>query len=125
MTRYAILFASLLLLGCRPGAVEKMAYVTQQIDTTYSVGYAEHAGVCLEYSPGWEEYDACMAPWEAGADAVRVLHATTLALDVADRPGYKAAGCAWFRAVGVVDAVSPMPLPAAKTALASRWRRKC
>lgn len=120
-----VLFCSLLLVACRPEAIETMAHTTKQIDATYSAAYAVHADACLEASSGWTEYDACMEPWETGAEAVGVLHDTTLALDLADRRGFKAAGCAWFRAVAVVDAVSPVNIPAAKTALASRWRRKC
>ena len=127
MTRFAIFFASLLLLvSCRPKAIETMAHATKQIDTQYSAAYQEAAKACLERSGNWKEYDACMDPWETGADAVRALHATTLALDVADnKTAFKGSACAWYRAVAVVDAVSPVELPAASTALASSWRRKC
>jgi len=127
MTRFVPFFASLLLLvACRPEAIEKMAHATKQMDATYSAAYAEAADDCLEASSGWAEYDACMEPWETGAEALGVVHDAALALDTADaRLNYKAAGCAWFRAVAVLDAVSPVEIPAAATALTSRWNRRC
>ena len=103
-----------------------MAHATKQITTTYSAAYLEQADVCREASSGWAEYDRCMAPWEAGADAVGVLYDTTLALDLTDgRRHHREAGCAWLRAVAVVDATSPVDIPAVKTVLASKWKRIC
>lgn len=121
------LVASLLLLvACRPEVVEQMAHATKQIDATYSSAYDQAAEYCLEFATSLQEYRTCMRTWDEGADAVGILHDTTLALDLAqDRKSFRAAGCAWYRAVAVVDALSPVDIPAANTALATRWRRKC
>lgn len=124
--RYFLASLLLLLLACRPAVIEKMAHATKQIDATYSAQYELVAHECRNVSHNWTEYDACMKGWNEGADAVGILHDTTLALDLVEgRRQFKSAGCAWYRAVAMVDALSPVSIPAAQTVLASRWRRKC
>jgi hypothetical protein len=103
-----------------------MAHATKQIDQQYSAAYKDAAADCLGANEDWTGYDLCMEPWEEGADAVKILHSSALALDTASsRKSFQVAGCRWFRAVTVVDALSPVDLPATDVALASRWRRKC
>jgi len=127
LIRFALFFASLLLLvSCRPGNVESLATATKLMDASYSVAYADGAEDCLRESSDWTEYDACMVPWEAAAQALHILHDTTLALDTADgRGAFRDAACAWLRAVSVFDGLSPVDIPAAKVALASKLGRKC
>ena len=126
MTKYGVFLTLLAIVGCRAEAVEQMAHAAKQIDETFSLAYMDSADDCRENSRSWEEYDRCLADWEAAADAVIILHNTTLALDTTlGRKPFKEAACGWYRAVAVVDALSPVELPAAKPALVSRWRRRC
>lgn len=115
-----------LLLGCRAEATDAMSRNTLLIDQQFAAAYTEAAGECLSLSETREAYDICMEPWVRGVDAVRALRHTTLTLDVPQgRRAFRSAACRWFEAVGVVEAVAPVTLPAVQTALDSRWRRKC
>lgn len=127
MIRFALFCASLLLmLSCRPDAVERMAGATKLMDASYSVEYADGAEGCLRDSTDWGSYDLCMVPWEAAAQALGIVHDTALALDMVDgRRSFKAASCAWLRSVAVFDSLSPTDIPAAKVVLASKLSRKC
>lgn len=116
----------LLMLGCRADAVDAMARTTKLVDEQYSNVYVEVADICREQSHNWDSYDDCMQPWKVGADAVTSLRNVTLSLDADHgRKAFKSATCRWFEALSVVDALSPSPLPAAKAALRSRYRRRC
>jgi hypothetical protein len=115
-----------LLLGCREEATDAMSRNTLLIDQQFAAAYSGAAQDCLDASETREAYDQCMAPWGQGVDAVRALRHTTLTLDVPQgRRAFRSAACRWFEAVGVVEAVAPVTLPAVQTALDSRWRRRC
>jgi hypothetical protein len=103
-----------------------MARTTQLADEQYSAEFTEASHECRDSSSSWEEYDVCMAPWMAGADAVKALRNTTLALDARHgRKSFKSAACRWFEALSVLDTLSPSPLPAVKAGLNSRYTRRC
>jgi hypothetical protein len=127
LIRSALFFASLLVLvSCRPDAVEKMATATKLMDASYSVAYAEGAEDCRRAANDWAEYDACVSPWEAAAQALGIVHDTALALDtVGGGRSFKAASCAWLRSVAVFDGLSPVDIPVAKMILAGKLSSKC
>jgi len=103
-----------------------MARTTKLIDEQYAVAYADAADACLEDSNVWEQYDACIEPWDAGADTIRGLYDATLILNlVQTRKAFKPAACRWFQAVTQVDALSPVEIPAVLVVLESKWNRKC
>lgn len=121
-----LLTGSVLVGGCRADAVYAMARTTALADAQYATAYTGAAADCLAASETRVQYDACMAPWNTAADAVRILRDTTLALDVSDsRRALKAQACRWFQALSVLDALSPVALPAVQAGLDSKWSRKC
>lgn len=116
----------LLLVGCRADAVDAMARTTKLADEQYSYELRDAADECLGGSDDWQEYDACMAPWLAGADAVVSLRNVTLSLDAQHgRKSFRSAACRWYEALIVLDTISPSPLPAVKAGLDSRHARRC
>ena len=116
----------LVCLGCRADAVDAMARTTKRADEQYSVLLRDAADECLGSSNDWRQYDSCMAPWLAGADAVISLRNVTLSLDADHgRKSFRSTTCRWFDALTIVDTVSPSPIPAVKAGLSSRYRRKC
>lgn len=116
----------LLTMGCRADAVDAMSRTTTRTDEQYSVLLRDAADECLGASDDWRQYDACMAPWLAGADAVISLRNVTLALDANHgRKAFRSNTCRWFEALTVVDTISPSPIPAVKAGLDTKYRRRC
>lgn len=114
-----------LIFGCRI-AINNMARTTLLADQQFATEYSTAADECLRASDTRKEYDDCVAPWNAAADAVLALRNTALTLDSAQgRRAFRRSTCRWLEAARVVDALSPVPLPVIKTALDSKWRRKC
>lgn len=103
-----------------------MSNTTKLADEQYAGLLTNAADECLGASDDWMEYDACMAPWLAGADAIISLRNVTLSLDANHgRKAFKDTACRWFEALTVVDSISPSPIPAIKAGLSSRYRRRC
>lgn len=128
MTRLAAILVSglVLLSGCRADAVDAMSRTTVLVDAQFAPPYRAALEACIEESSTREEYDACAAPWHAAADAVEALVNVTRTLDVAQgRRAFKGTACRWFDALGVVQATSPVYVPAVEAGLLSRWRRRC
>lgn len=116
----------LILVGCRADAVDAMSRTTQLADQQFSSEYKDAADECLADSDTMDEYEACMAPWDAGADAVKALRNVTLSLDPKHgRQAFRSAACRWHEALRVLDTISPSPLPAVKAGLESRFTRRC
>lgn len=115
-----------LLVGCRDAAIDSMSRLTQLASQEYAAAYTRAAEDCLERAGTREEYDRCMAQWNAGEDALQSLRFVTRTLDgVQGRRNFKSAACRWFDALTVVQAASPVRLQAVTTGLESRWRRRC
>ena len=122
----AVVLLLLLVLGCRADAIDAMARTTKLADEQYSVLLRDAADECLGGSDDWRQYDACMAPWLAGADAVLSLRNVTFSLDADHgRKAFRSSTCRWFDALTVVDTISPSPIPAIKAGLPSKYRRRC
>jgi len=122
----AVVLLLLLMLGCRADAIDAMARTTKLADEQYSIVLRDAADECLGGSDDWRQYDACVAPWLAGADAVISLRNVTLSLDADHgRKSFKSSACRWFDALTVVDTISPSPIPAVKAGLHSKYRRRC
>jgi hypothetical protein len=122
----SLVLGAMLMLGCMSSATASIATNTHLIDQRFSDLYREGSHECLAISDTWGDYDFCMREWEAAADAVRILIASALAMDIAEgRDQHQAAGCRWYRALQIVDATCPYELPSVEAGLESKWRRKC
>lgn len=103
-----------------------MARNTRLVDQRFADEYSAAADDCLDANETRAGYDACMEKWETAAHSVRFLIATALALDIADgRDQFEEAACRWYRALQMVEAVSPTELPSVTAGLESKWKHKC
>lgn len=121
-----LLACLVLLMSCRPDAIDAMARTTVLADEQLAAATAPAVSACLEESQTLAEYKTCTAPWRAASDSVSALRQSTEALDVStNRRSFRRSACAWYEAVMVLDAVSPVELPALQPAKTSKWSRRC
>ena len=126
MNRKGLLVLAALLSACQASSINSIARNTRLVDLRFADEYAAAADECLDANETREGYDACMVQWQTAAHAVRILIASALALDVADsRDHFEDMACRWYRALQMVQAVSPTDMPSVVAGLESKWKRKC